>query len=432
MKKYFILLLCLVAGTVNAFEGAFSFSPGEISSVNKSPTLFNFSDELLEAVKNCSSYQEDFTKNNPNISEIGALVGGDLSVYVDIKGQQNGKCVFDVVMDVVAQFGLHGKRIYHCQVDLERRRSLFSAMKDRSNEVVTETYETYSTLEDEDGNVVQKFPQKTTVTDNRFNIEWGKIQTQNCNEEQVEMSEAEQQKVKEEFDVLPESFVESLQNCMPDTASRTFFIVNDEINIKGWSDDKCILENEDFVLNVPREKLLHIQSWSDIQSLIQDKNICTYLYEKNYSSEYLLFAIDACSRSGNSMRSWSKTFNDVIIKTSLGYERNSGGCKLKFVNILNRNNQEEEDYSMVCSLSEEKVQEILQKYADLIDKYGEKTTQEGTSFSFSSAEPNDETNAASAEIMTYLKENNLCSMVQDKGLSADEKESISQEEEENL
>ena len=52
--------------------------------------LYNFSDELLTAVKSCLPYQEDFTKNNPDLAQLGSFFGGiDFKVMVDIKGMND-------------------------------------------------------------------------------------------------------------------------------------------------------------------------------------------------------------------------------------------------------------------------------------------------------------------------------------------------------
>lgn len=281
-------------------------------------------------------------------------------------------------------------------------------MQDRSNEVLTETYEAYSMLEDGNGEVVQKFPMKTTVTDNRFNIEWGKTLAQNCKIMQKEISEEDKLEIQKKFDTFPEKFKLSLQNCVLDSASRTLLFFDDNIEIKGLENNQCILENQNFTLTVSQDKLTSIQTWEDFYRLVEDKQISQYHYDKKYEKTGLLWAIDACSRKNSGSKgSRSETLGDITIKASLAYKYNLDKCEIVFENTLERNHQKE-DYSLVCHLSDDQVQGVLQQYAELIEKYGEKVSQQGMNFSFKSAQSNDEVRAAEANIMTFFQDNNLC------------------------
>lgn len=156
-------ILCLsifIAINSMAFDGSVSFDSGNgTKSINETPSLYNFGEQLLQSLENCSPYTENFTELNP---ELGAMFGGDLSVLIDIKGKQEEKCVFDVIM----QIDILGCQIQHCQISDDQRQRLLTAMKDRSNEVITETFDSYMTVEDEDGNIIDKKAYKITTKSN--------------------------------------------------------------------------------------------------------------------------------------------------------------------------------------------------------------------------------------------------------------------------
>ena len=366
------------------------------TSVNNSPSLYNFSEHLLEATKNCSPYNENFTELNPKLVELGSMLGGDLSVFVDIKGLEEDKCIFDVVM----QLGILGRQIYHCKISNNQRETLFIAMKDRSNEVITETFDSYITIEDGDGNVVDKIPQKTTMTDNLFNLEWSKI-SQTCDIVQEDLSEDEKNDMQKQFNVFDDTFLKSLYMCEKASVSRNVMFISDNIEIKGWKADKCIIEYNDFIFQLPLEKLESIKTWNDINSMIKDVTLCEY--QPRYTYNNLLFAISSCLQEDGSEGIYSENNENMTIKKSLEYKKTSTGCDISFINLLDRGNGEE-NYTKTCKLPESYVQFVRNKYSELIKEYGPKS---GDGYYYG-AESNDQTKSADELIWQEINKNQFC------------------------
>lgn len=403
-------ILCLsifIAINSMAFDGSFSFDSGNgVKSVNKTPILYNFSEQLLQSSEKCSPYTENFTELNPELVGIGAMFGGELSVLIDIKGKQKEKCVFDVVM----QIGILGRQIQHCQISDDQRQRLLVAMKDRSNEVITETFDSYMTVSDENGKIIDKKGYKTTITDNRFNIEWAKI-IQECNISQEELSEEEKAEQQKKFNTFDRKFIKSLRSCQQAIASRQVLFFDENLEIKGWKDGKCIIEYKDFTIRLPQEKLENIQSWDNISEVIKDRIISEYNYEKNYIYDDLLFAIDACINKDGSNGEFTQSIGEIEIIKSLEYKRTANGCKIAFVNKLKRGNKSE-IYTKKCKLPEDYIQGIKKKYYTLLEQYGSKSGIDEKGFLYAqSVKSNEDTKAADEEIWLEINENNYCSLL---------------------
>jgi hypothetical protein len=408
MKRIIILCLSIFFATNSmALEGSVSFDmENGTKSINKTPTLYNFSKQLLLASENCSPYTENFTELNPELGKLGAMFGGELSVQIDIKGKQEEKCVFEVIM----QLGLLGQQIQHCQISDDQRERLLIAMKDRSNEVITETFDSYIITKDANENIIDKQTYKTTMTDNRFNIEWAKI-VQECDITQKELSEEDKAEQQKDFNTFDDKFLESLRLCQNDITSRQVLFLSEDIEIKGLKDGKCIIEYKDFIIHLPQEKLESIQSWENISELIKDKAISEYNYEQNYDYSNLLFAIDTCIKQDGSNGETIQSNEELKIIKSLEYKKITDGCEIAFVNILNRGS-EEENYTKICKLPESYIQDIKKEHSTLIEQYGAKSgVDEKGHFYFQSAKSNEETKNADEKIWLEIRENNFCNLL---------------------
>lgn len=405
-------ILCLsifIAINSMAFDGSVSFDSGNgVKSVNKTPSLYNFSEQLLQSSENCSPYSENFTELNPELIKLGAMLGGEFSVLIDIKGKQEEKCVFEVIM----QLGLLGRQIQHCQISDEQRQRLLTAMKDRSNEIITETFDSYTTIKDTNGNIIDKKVTKTTMTDNRFNIEWAKI-IQECNITQKELSKEEMVEQQKKFNTFDKDFLKSLRSCQKALTSRQVLFFGEDIEIKGLEDGKCIIEYKDFTIRLPQEELKNIQSWDNISKIIKDKTISKYNYEQNYARGDLLFAIDSCLKKDGSNGQITQSIGEIKIIKSLKYKRTTNGCEITFVNLLNRGS-EEEIYTKICKLPEIYIQDIKNEYSTLLEQYGGKSgIDEKGSFYSHSAKSNEETKTVDEKIWLEINENNYCRLLKD-------------------
>lgn len=406
MKKFLGVMGLSTLMATNCMAFSTSVSIGEesvVKSVNENPKLYTFSAELLQSVADCSPYVEDFTKHNPELVKVGKMFGGDLAVKVNIKGKQEDKCAFDVTMKV----GLLGKQAYECEVSDTEREALLNAMNDRTNEVVTETFDGYMTTEDEAGNLVLEKTSKYNMTDNRFNIEWAKV-NQKCKLIQGELSEEEKLEEQKKFDVFEPEFLQSLQACEQATTTRKVLFLSETLDVLGWQNENCIAKVEPFIISIPKEKLENVQDWADIRTMMQDKTFSQYDPEQKYMKSDLMFSIDKCTKEDGSSGTQTEKFGEIKVKTSFKYEKTEEGCKLKFINLLNRD-QEQEDFTKICNLPAEYVQTVKNTYADLIEQYGEKSSvdEEGR-YHYEGATTNEQTEAADEKIWQEINERGFC------------------------
>lgn len=94
------------------------------------------------------------------------FLGGKFKIMITIKGLTlKDDCLFNVSQDM----GFLSTINYDCEVSPQQLNEIYQAMLDRSEEPVTETFTTYTEIEDSNGNISQN-PTETTMTDSKFNV----------------------------------------------------------------------------------------------------------------------------------------------------------------------------------------------------------------------------------------------------------------------
>ncbi len=350
MKKLFPLLCLTVANTAVAAD-----------------ETYNFSDELITAVENCSSYHEDFTKSNPLVVEtIQAFTKVKPSINIDIEGYKNGKCAFSVT----GKLGQLGKTVYDCAIDQKMREKLLTAMRDKSNEKITKTIEITNSTDDADETTVNT--SSVTMTATRFDIIQEKmLYSSACTQKNIPLTEEEEreiekeiEKINEEENRLPSGFTEALKNCSSGTYK--------DAEIKGFKDGKCIVFYEDYILSLTPESIKTVASWEDFDNLSENSAVSKYNYMKNYTGSGLLQKIYSCynGKCTTGGQGLSTSWSDKIKKQSgLGKAQCfDTSCSFDFVNIITINDKTT-DYSLVCAVPKTEMKSIIDEYAEAIDKY---------------------------------------------------------------
>lgn len=377
------------------------------SSVNKEITLYNFSDSLLQAVKDCSPYAEDFAKNNPQMASLAGLFGGnDWKILIDIKGfNQDNLCHFTVSQNA-GEFTLSE---YDCLTSAEQTAELHKAMLDRSTQPVTETFTTYAEISDGSGNF-EKSPIETTMTDSLFNITWAKISADACTISHKEPDENSQKTFLDNYNKFSDSFVSDIQNCRPAEETKSMLFMSETVTVEGKEDELCKIGYSPFELRIPDEKLKEITSLEQIRTLAADMSYSRYL--PKYINSGLLFMLDKCARSKSPMsyQGMSQTQSNEFMQIyqNLKTEYKDGKCTVTFGNKLTINNTEK-DYSRTCVLQTEDVTSLLQPYKELLEQTREKTTKnDDGSYSFQSETSDDATEKADNTLEEKMQELNFC------------------------
>ena len=390
-----------------ALEIEISGDLGNIASVNRQITLYNFSDSLLQATQNCTPYSEDFAKNNPQMAALAELFGGNnWKILIDIKGfNQDNLCHFSVSQKA----GELTLSEYNCLTSREQLAELHKAMLDRSTQPVIETFTTYAEISDGNGNF-QKSPIETTMTDSRFNITWAKISDAACTISRKEPDENSQKNFLDNYNKFSDSFISDIQNCRPAEETKSMLFMSESVKILGTEDKLCKISYSPFELKLPDEKLKEITSLEQIRTLAADTAYSRYLPE--YINDGLLFMLDKCSRSQTPASyqgiSQTKSNEFIQIKQNLAFDYKDNKCSVTFGNKLSINNAEK-DYSRTCILKPEDITSLLLPYQQLLEQNREKTEKNPDgSYSFQAETADDATRAADKALQEKLFQSDFC------------------------
>lgn len=357
---FYTSLLAIMSTNAKAQSYNISFDSSSTTSTYTSTkgTLYNFSKDLINAATNCTPYHEDFSNSNPNISNIGTIFGGTkYQVLIDIKGLKDNNCEFEITQNLK---GLGGSK-YICSITPETQAELLSAMKNRSTELVTETYTTYGTMTSE--GITEKFPISQTETDTISKITIRKILAKNCEIEEITPTEEETIETQDNMLKFPNNFISSLNSCTPDKHDFSFFMFSTTIEIIGSKDQTCQVQTPEFNFYIPNNLISDITGLDKLYALSADNNIAKYRAFENYSHSSILLSIDKCEGNGVSTETFGE--NNQITKSITGLKIDNT-CTLKLTNIL-KTNDTKKDYSLTCKISENNRNKILSKYQHILD-----------------------------------------------------------------
>ena len=379
MKKIFIALL-IVLFTCDATA--------------QTAPLYHFTDELKNAAKDCTPYEEDFSATNPILKTITKFFGlDDIATFIRIKGENDkGFCDFSIVSqmdDIVVSDQV-------CSVSPEQLTEIYNAMTNPPTDQVTETFTTYITYSNPDG-TKEKKPMETTVTDTKLNIAWQKISGTACEKRNIKFSDQDMEKIQRKTFALPAGFIESLQVCRPAKAEKniTFFSMTAEIT--GVKSGLCQIKMPPFELSLNRKHVRKIETWMDFYSFAEDPATAKYVPE--YSTIGLLSVMKNCALGDKESNagSESSSFGNVKITKGLSSAFNDDICTITFKNTMEINGKTT-DHSKICKITKADLLKLLP-----VDP--EKKKENGFSISLPFSE---EERKLSDELYEKLIRQNLC------------------------
>lgn len=332
MKKLLLGLSILLASTTAPYAAEISVNTATNTATSKTSAvkLYNFTPELIKAAQNCTPYEEDFTKSNPNLTKSIPFMGKALSdVSIKINGyDEQGKCKFTVTQKVpgISNF------LYDCAVTPEQQKALVSAMQDRSTTPVTETFTSYITITR--GEQVEKQPMQQTMTDGKFNITWAKTVAESCQFDETEPSIEEKQALKDSMNNFSDSFMASLQKCQPDKEEKNLIIAKETFRIIGPDQDTCHLKYEGFDVYIPQKDLPNIKEVKNVTDLLGDEKFSRYT--PIFDPEGLVNEVSNCPNITKAEESSSKRtqLRNIQIKDQIQTENNGTECVITLKNSL--------------------------------------------------------------------------------------------------
>ncbi len=213
-----------------------------------------------------------------------------------------------------------------------------------------------------------------------------------------------------DYNVFSPQFMADLRQCRPASESgHTQYGEPAEITIVGPTADRCHLQYADFDLLMPDDLLGSIHGFDDLPPLLRNADIAHYKFKPEYVYDGLLYALTACAQKSDYFGT-----QDVAEK---GYVRTTKGLSAEYFNHLCHVYLTSEldidgivnDYTVVCQVPDSALESIVENYADVLEKYGEKRQgiAEGRATGRAAVQ-NAATQKADTELMFYLQQSGYC------------------------
>lgn len=371
----------------------------------------NFSPELINAMNNCTAYEEDFTSGNPELAKENAD-GRTQKITVRVNGWDNNECHFTVEYTYKKgeQTEPQGKRT-DCKLIQENMKELVAAMQDKSDDVYTDTIENQTAQE----------TQQQEIIGSRFDVTYTKVKKLLCQEEYFDASvDKTEQKKEQENQLSPEEFAErynlfspefmlSLQACRPDTEERTIARFRHEIEIIGKERNVCHMVYDMYDLKIPLVVVPNIHGFDDVKTLLKNEEIASFNYHPEYIYDGLVHAYNACHNKHSYYGVKDlKRVSDVVISRSMNAEYDGENCIIHLNNDVEYE-QQKTDYGVMCRLDNKTIDDLWPIFEDILNKYGEhQKIGAGGKKEIVRGINNKKTKEADIALMFYMQQQDYC------------------------
>ena len=339
MKKLFLFTFAI-------FSNSVVFAQTELHP-------YYFSNELKNAVKNCTPYSEDLYEKNPDMKEeasaiMGMFFGGfDLSkakMLLNILGPQEDKCQISVKYDY--QFPMIQE--YECTLPQEAQDKLINAMNDKSTEAKTRE--------------IGSNGFSMTMTAREFDLTFSEITSSFCKMVEYEPTEeelAEMKRKEKEMMAFSDKFRNSLKNCSPDRDTiKAMGIEINEVEIKGKEQGKCHITSRGFHILL-NDSELNLSGFDELTELFSDEKRTTY--QPFYKYAGIRYSLNDCKNLDNGTATYGSekiSFGNIQVqqKVQSSYEKNI--CYI-LVGLVVQKNGKNENYSIRCEIPEAKINRYI-------------------------------------------------------------------------
>ncbi len=365
------------------------------------PIPYYFSDELKNAISNCTPYSEDIYKKNPDMREQAESFAKvlfdkiDLSesrMILSVQGPKEDKCQIIIKSDYEFPVALEQE----CFLSHDMQKRLLDAMNDKSTETKTRKITNNGFY--------------MTMTAREFDLTFSEIQNNFCKE--IEHSSAEEeQKMKElqhKMTSFSDKFKNSLKNCSPDKDTFSMFGIKvSEIEIKGNDQGKCHIVSQGFHILLNDDEL-SLSSFDELYNLLTDET--RVVYHPSYKYKGVLFALNECEQKksfdyGNDTITLGKDKIKILHGVSSSYKNNV--CQVRVSLIITKNNKKE-DYSLLCDIQENDISSYTKPYSKLIEQFAPKTIKKDNTTIYQAGTQNDYVSAADREIFVKMYKAGIC------------------------
>ncbi len=346
MKKHIIFALLLGCMAINAH------------AETPTPLQYHFSNTLIKSIRNCYRYNEEFTKINPDLADVGAMCQ---RINIRIQGIQADNLCHATIVHKTQNMG---KTTYKCKLNRSQRNELYNAIMTRSSEPITSTFTIFEEYEDENGNIYRE-PTIKTMTDSLINITIEKLKQNACTTEYEEPNEKEQKQFAEYVLTFSEDFQNKLQTCSPAEEYIKTPYLTKPIKIIGKETNTCVIDSSAFIYHIPMSEIYKLTNYDQLSVFATDPQIAKYVPAPDL--RYTLFALDACLKEEEYTSPTNTQMINAIQMTKQTISHNQDhNCVLKYREEVSRPDYYEE-YETVCIFSDEEIADLISPYQKVLN-----------------------------------------------------------------
>ena len=326
----------------------------------KTYPIYNFSAPLLNAVKNCYKYNEEFTKINPDLTSSEAICQ---RFNIRINGIMADNLCHASVTHKTQDMG---KTVYKCKLSRAERNELYQAMLNQSAEPITSTFSIKEEYEDENGKLHQALT-PMTMTDTAFNIALTKLKHNACTSDYEEPNESEQKLFNEYVLTFSENFQNKLKTC---TSAQEYIktpYLSKPIKIIGKEANTCVIDSGTFIYHIPMSDIYKLTNYDQLSTFAADPQIAKYVSTPDL--RYGLFALSKCLKEEDDYQSpiQNQMINNIQMTKQTTSHNQDQDCVLKFMETVSRPDYYEA-YETVCIFPKAEVKELLAPYQKILAK----------------------------------------------------------------
>ena len=375
------------------------------------PQPYYFSEDLKNALLNCTAFKEDIYANNPDMrKEAGSMLSmffgevdtSSFKLIFDIKGKTDDKC--QVILNY--DYSSPASQDLNCSFSDEDIQKLVAAMNDKSTEKKERTIKS--------GFVTSTMPMR------EYDAVFAELAGNSCQVMEKELSKDDIKEMQHKMMAFSDKFKNSLKNCTPDTeALKVMGMEMNKVKIKGKENGKChvVLQGFHILLN---DNELSLSGFDELGELVS--NEARAKYSPSYKYQGTLFALSECEqKSKSNYKGMNRTGRnngneDLSLNTSVKITRGVSNsyadniCNVDFTLKMTRNGKTE-DHSLKCQLTTQQLTQYLKPYSALVQQYGPKIETTESSFSYQGGRQTEEVSKVDQDLFLKMYKEGICKKV---------------------
>lgn len=366
--------------------------------------LYNFSEELINAVENCSEYATDFSVKDTPYARLGDFMGKMPSKSkFEIYYRDKDICRMRFRFIALGQ----GETRFNCRLNDKQRARIVQAMRDTSTE------EYVITLPTEDEADCSGCSSAVTFSGNLFDTTLAMIKPKACAELHILPTRDEIEAARVYTKTFSPDFHEALKKCQPakgEDANQHRIL---GVEILGKADkNKCRIKFADFEMTVDPHMFKSMTTVEDLQrSLLRKLDDAKYDYESKYDGTGMLFGLDACRQDNGFYDAGENIYmhGNIQKRNGLKAKRSREICEIVLKNTVEIANVYYRDYSLKCNVPVSQIDSLTALYIHLLEENGAQSEEDKNGvFYATEVRHTPETNRADAEIMAKVRDLGYC------------------------